>query len=61
MNSSEKQMCCGEEKMCALTCCPCSLKIEKIVPLANAPKFICKTCGRVANEAKNLCQPEPLN
>ena len=53
-------MCCGENKMCALTCCPCNLDIDKIKSLVNAPKFICTTCGRVANNKENLCQPESL-
>ena len=53
--------CCGENKMCALTCCPCHLDIEKITSLTNAPKFICKACGRVANNEENLCQPVPMD
>lgn len=48
------------DKMCAMTCCPCNLDIEKVKSLSNAPKFICKSCGRVANEERNLCQPEAL-
>ena len=48
------------KKMCAMTCCPCNLDLEKIKPMVNAPKYICKSCGRVANEADNLCQPETL-
>ncbi len=58
--SSDSKCCCGPDKMCALTCCPCDLDIEKIKPLVNNPQFICKACGRVANEEKSLCQPEPL-
>ncbi len=53
--------CCGENKMCALTCCSCSLDLKKIKPLVNNPKFICKGCGHVANKKENLCQPTPLN
>lgn len=53
--------CCGENTMCTLTCCPCSLDLEKIKPLVNAPRFICKVCGRVANEEENLCKPTPLS
>jgi len=51
---------CGEDTLCALTCCPCNLDLKKIAPLVNKPKFICKSCGRVANEKKNLCQPAGL-
>jgi transposase-like protein len=47
-------------KMCAMTCCPCNLDLEKIKPLVNQPRFICKSCGRVANNRENLCQPIDL-
>jgi hypothetical protein len=60
MSKEATTHCCGEDKLCALTCCPCNLDVEKIKPLVFAPEFICKSCGRVANEAKNLCKPEPL-
>ena len=59
--------CCEEttgkhgEKMCALACCPCNLDVDKLKPLVNDAKFICSSCGRVANEKKNLCRPEPLS
>jgi hypothetical protein len=52
--------CCGPDKLCSLTCCPCDLDVTEIKPLVNQPKFICTSCGRVANEAKNLCKAEPL-
>jgi len=52
--------CCGEDKLCALTCCACNLDIAKIKPLVNAPQFICESCGRVANKKDNLCQPVSL-
>ena len=51
---------CGENSLCVLTCCPCNLDLKKIKPLVNEPKFICKSCGRVANKKENLCQPVPL-
>jgi hypothetical protein len=54
------ESCCGPDKLCSMTCCPCELDVEKIKPLVNEPKFICTSCGRAANEATNLCQPEPL-
>ena len=49
------------EKMCAMACCPCNLDLEKIKALAKDAKFICESCGRVAAEKKNLCQPVPLD
>ncbi len=54
------ESCCGPEKLCSMTCCPCTIEIEKIKPLVDEPKFICTACARAANEATNLCQPEPL-
>jgi transposase-like protein len=47
-------------KMCALTCCPCNLDLVKIKALVKNPQYICKSCGRVANKARNLCQPTAL-
>ena len=52
--------CCDEDKMCALTCCPCGMDLKAIKPLVNKPKYICKACGRVANAKKNLCQPRKM-
>lgn len=51
---------CGDNKMCALTCCPCNLDLKRIKKLVKKAKFICKSCGRVANDKKNLCQPTSL-
>ncbi|MBN2415533.1 hypothetical protein JXO52_06810 [bacterium] len=56
---------CGHEhdhanKMCALACCPCNLNLDVLKPLVRDPKYICKSCGRVANDAEHLCQPEKL-
>ncbi|MBM4090619.1 MAG: hypothetical protein FJ276_14545 [Planctomycetes bacterium] len=57
-----KHECCQEhaEKMCALTCCPCHLDVEKLKPLVRDPRFICKACGRVAADARYLCDADPL-
>lgn len=57
----EKSKCCGDNKLCALTCCPCDLDLKVVKPLVNSPEFICEACGRVANSEKNLCKPVPLN
>jgi hypothetical protein len=51
---------CGTGKLCALTCCLCWIDLKVIKPLVNAPKFICKACGRVANRKTNLCKPVRL-
>jgi hypothetical protein len=55
--SSKKEKCCGDEKLCSLTCCSCGIDIKKLSALADNPKFICKKCGRTANKKENLCKP----
>lgn len=50
----------GADKMCAMTCCSCDLDVKDIIPMVNKPKFICKSCGHVANDKKNLCQPKAI-
>ncbi len=35
-------------------------QFEVIKGLAKQPEFICFNCGRVADEAKSLCNPMPL-
>ena len=34
--------------------------MDQLKPLVKNAKFICRGCGRVANEAKWLCDPEGL-
>ncbi len=46
-----------ENKMCALTCCPHDLPLEKIKSLTKNAAFVCKACGRAAAKAENLCMP----
>jgi hypothetical protein len=48
------------DRMCAMTCCPCNVDIDKLKTLVDSPQHICKMCGRVANEDKYLCEPTPL-
>jgi hypothetical protein len=36
------------------------LDVKNIIPLVNKPKFICKSCGHVANDKNNLCQPKAI-
>jgi hypothetical protein len=35
-------------------------QFEKIKELVKEPTFICFNCGRVADQAENLCNPMPL-
>lgn len=55
-------MCCDahSEKMCSVTCCPCHIDIEKVKSRSDNPAYICKACGRVANSAEHLCEPESI-
>ncbi|HNX34155.1 MAG TPA: hypothetical protein PKM57_05970 [Kiritimatiellia bacterium] len=36
-------------------------RFEEIKTLTKEPKFICFNCGRVADNAENLCNPMPLD
>ncbi len=36
-------------------------KMDEVKALVTNPQFICFNCGRVANDAQNLCNPMPLN
>jgi len=60
MSPKAKDHHAGDHKMCALTCCSCDLDVKNIVSLVDKPKFICKSCGHVANDKKNLCQPKAI-
>jgi hypothetical protein len=49
---------CGgnrENKLCELTKPHNRFDMEKIIPLVNEPKHICRCCGRLANKEENLC------
>jgi len=50
-----------EHRMCQLTQPPHEFDLEKVKELTSNPKFICKCCGRTANNEENLCNPIPLN
>ncbi len=56
---SAKKICKGTHKshLCVLIS---EGLLEEIKCLADKPKFICFNCGRVANAARNLCNPMPL-
>jgi hypothetical protein len=46
-----------EQKMCALTCCPHDLPLEKIKAVTKNAAYVCKACGHAAAKAENLCEP----
>jgi hypothetical protein len=35
-------------------------KLKKYSGLVSEPQFVCKSCGRVANDKKSLCKPMAL-
>jgi len=57
------QSCCDnvpENRMCRLAQPPNEFDLEKVAALASNPQFICRCCGRTANDKENLCNPAPL-
>jgi len=51
----------ASNKMCQLTKQAHKFDVEKVKKLVSKPKFICKCCGRLANEKENLCSPTQLD
>jgi len=49
-----------KNKMCQRTKDAHKFDIEEVKALTSNPKFICKCCGRTANEKENLCSPTEL-
>ena len=49
-----------ENKLCELTKPQNQFDMDKVVPLVNEPKHICRCCGRLANNEENLCNPIKL-
>ena len=50
-----------EYKMCQMSQPAHMFDLAKVKKLTSNPKFICKCCGRTANDEINLCSPSPLN
>lgn len=69
INDGENAASCGcdcdcgsipDNKMCMMSSPPSKFDIEKVKELTNDPRFICKCCGRTANDSENLCSPVDL-
>ena len=56
----EKKNACSGDHTCHICALSEKQSIKEIKPLVDNPKFICFNCGRAANSAQNLCNPEPL-
>jgi len=50
-----------KNKMCQLTQPAHNFDLDKVKALTSNPKFICKCCGRTANNKENLCSPVSLD
>jgi hypothetical protein len=49
-----------ENKLCELAKPHNRFDVEKVMALVNKPQYFCRCCGRLANQAENLCHPIPL-
>ena len=54
MGNKEKRLCKWKED-------DIEKKFEAFISIVKRPKFLCKKCGRVANEKKWLHKPVALN
>ena len=56
----ENKPVCKGDHSCHLCQLVMNKSIDEIKPLVDKPAYICFNCGRAANDARNLCNPEPL-
>ncbi len=58
--TNDAARCCSEEHTGHLCVLVSQGRFDTIRELVKNPKFMCFNCGRVADEAKHLCNPMPL-
>jgi len=49
-----------KNKMCQITKFVHKFDLDRVKELTSNPKYICKCCGRTANNEENLCSPATL-
>ncbi len=56
----EEKKCKGDHQghLCVLSS---KESLDELKKLVRNPKYICFTCGRAADQEKNLCNPMPLD
>ncbi len=66
------EQCCGttcscgsdagrRNKLCELAKPANRFDLGKYLPLVNDPRYVCRCCGRLANDAENLCNAILIN
>jgi hypothetical protein len=54
------EKCCSADHQGHICVLASEKKFAEIQKLVQTPKFLCFNCGRVADSAKNLCNPMPI-
>ena len=49
-----------DNKMCVRATPPHGFDVKALAELTSDPNYICKCCGRTANDAEDLCSPTLL-